>query len=138
VAYLVKFVLAREGFLTEVEAFAPLVELIAANSRLVDLTAGIVFPLLILSVLEFSGKKEHPGYARVQEFAKDFHEQSPAKPSDLPAKMVTVSLVIIAVLMLGLAAFDRAEAPVLGSLAVVLGAIAGIIHWSIKRKSAAT
>ena len=138
VAYLVKFVLAREGFLTEVEAFAPLVELIAANSRLVDLTAGIVFPLLILSVLEFSGKKEHPGYARVQEFAKDFHEQSTAKSSDLPAKMVTVSLVIIAVLMLGLAAFDRAEAPVLGSLAVVLGAIAGIIHWSIKRKSAAT
>lgn len=134
VAYLLKFALAREGFLTEVDSLAPLVDWIAANSRIVDLTAGILFPLLILTVLEFASKKEHPGYARVQEFAKDFHEQPPVKSSTLPARMVAVSLVVVAAVMLVLSVLDPPEAKILGSLAVVLGVLAGIIHWSIKRK----
>lgn len=138
VAYLVKFALAREGILTEVESLQGLVQWIAANSRVVDLTAGIVFPLVLMTTLELLAKKDHPGYARVQEFAKKFHEAPVAKSSTLPAKMVAISLVIIASVMLVLAVLDPNEAKVLGALAVVLGVIAAIIHWSIRRGEKAT
>lgn len=137
VAYLVKFALARGGFLTEVAAFQPLVEWIAANSRVVDLTAGIVFPLVLMTTLELMAKGEHPGFQKVKDFSRSFHEAPPMKSSTLPAKMVAISLVVIAAVMLVLAVLDPNEAKVLGSLALVLGGLACIIHWSIRRKEAA-
>jgi Na+/proline symporter len=133
VAYLVKFALAREGFLTTVDSLQPLVQWIAANSRIVDLTAGIVFPLVLMTTMELMTKHEHPGYAKVQEFSRKFHEEPDLQSSPLPAKMVAISLVIIAAVMLVLAVLDPADANVLGSLAVVLTTISGVIHWSIRR-----
>ncbi|MBT5902161.1 MAG: Na+:solute symporter [Opitutaceae bacterium] len=133
VAYLVKFALAREGFLTTVDSLQPLVQWIAANSRIVDLTAGIVFPLVLMTTMELMTKHEHPGYAKVQEFSRKFHEEPDLQSSPLPAKIVAISLVIIAAVMLVLAVLDPADANVLGSLAVVLTTISGVIHWSIRR-----
>ena len=133
-AYVIKFGLAREGIFTQIEMFQPLVEFIAANSRIVDLTAGILFPLFILTVIELLGKTEHPGWERVEESSRSFHDLPAATSSTLPAKMVAISLTVIAVLMVGLAIFDREEAGILVSLAVVLGLIAGALQYSIRVK----
>ena len=83
--------------------------------------------------MELLTKNEHPGYAKVQEFSRKFNEQPDLQSSPLPAKMVAISLVIIAAVMLVLAVMDPAEAGVLGSLAAVLTTISGIIYWSIRR-----
>jgi len=134
VAYLIKFALARGGFLTEVESLQSLVQWIAANSRIVDLTAGIIFPVALLSCLEFSSKNEHPGWQRVAETSRQFRDLPAVESSSLPVKMVSISLTIIAVLMVVLAVRDREEAVILVSLAAVLAAIAGALYLAMRRK----
>ena len=134
VAYIIKFALARGGFLTEVDAFQPLVQWIAANSRIVDLTAGIIFPLLILTVIEFTGKSEHPGWKRAEASQQSFHDLPAVESSTLPAKMVAISLAIISALMVVLAMLDREEAGVLIGLALVLAGIAGGTQWVVRKK----
>ncbi|GAB5561385.1 MAG: hypothetical protein SynsKO_30320 [Synoicihabitans sp.] len=136
-AYLIKFGLARGGFLTQVDALQPLVLWIAENSRIVDLSAGIIFPLLILIGLELSSKGEHPGWARAEKKAGEFKELPAVISSTLPAKMVMASLGLLAVVMLGLALIDEKEAGILISMSVFLSAVAMLIRYFIRKKEAA-
>jgi SSS family solute:Na+ symporter len=126
-AYLVKFALAREGFLTDVEVLQPIVSWIAANSRIADMLAGIVTPFLILIALEVIEKNEHPGWERVMKAKRVFHEEPVAKTYTLPGKMVAASLAVIALLMGTLSIINREGAGILITLAVVLAAIAGTL-----------
>lgn len=132
-AFLVKFGLSNEGFLTQVELLRPLVELITAKSRIVDLIAGIVLPLIILVTLELRSKGEHPGWQRVMEKKQVFREIPVLKSSNLPGKMVVVSLAVIAVLMLGLSFINREESGLLIVFAIVLSGISGAIYIPIRQ-----
>ncbi len=132
-AFLVKFGLSNEGFLTQVELLRPLVELITANSRIVDLIAGIVLPLIILVTLELRSKGEHPGWQRVMEKKQVFREIPVLKSSNLPGKMVVVSLAVIAALMLGLSFINREESGLLIVFAIVLSGISGAIYIPIRQ-----
>jgi Na+/proline symporter len=132
-AYLVKFALAREGFLTEVEMLQPIVGWIAENGRVADMLAGIVTPFLILIGLELFEKHEHPGWERAQKAKRAFHEEPVAKTYTLPGKMVVISLVVIAVLMGGLSLINREEAGILVTLSIVLVAIAGTMYVFLRR-----
>ncbi len=132
-AYIVKFALARGGFLTEVELLLPVVEWIAANSRIADMLGGIVMPFLILITLELLEKHEYPGWQRAIAAQRAFHETPAVKVYTLPGKMVAVALVLIAVLMSVLSIVNREEAGVMITLAIVLFAIAGIIYALLRR-----
>lgn len=132
-AYLVKFALARGGFLTGVEFLQPIVGWIAENSRVADLLSGIVTPFVILIVWELLVKKENPGWENAQAAKKAFHETPPVKAYTLPGKMVAISLVVIAVLMAGLSIIDHEEAVILITLAVVLLGIAGTLFYFLRR-----
>jgi len=126
-AYLVKFALAREGFLTEVEVLQPVVSWIAAHSRIADLLSGIVTPFLILSILELVQKNEHPGWKRAMKAKRAFHEEPVAKTYTLPGKMVAASLAVIAILMGSLSIINREGAGILVTFAIVLATIAGTL-----------
>jgi SSS family solute:Na+ symporter len=132
-AYIVRFALARGGFLTEVESLQSIVGWIAENSRIADMLAGIVTPFLILIGLELFEKQESPGWERAMSAKRAFHEIPAAKTYTLPGKMVAASLAVIAILMGALSAINREEAGILITLAIVLVAIAGILYWFLKR-----
>ena len=126
-AYLVKFALAGEGFLTDVEVLQSIVSWIAANSRIADLLSGIVTPFLILIALEIVEKKEYPGWKRAMKPKRAFHEEPVDKTYTLPGKMVAASLAVIAILMGALSIINREGAGILIALAIVLAAIAGTL-----------
>ncbi len=132
-AYLVKFALAKEGFLGEVVFLQPIVGWIAENSRIADLLSGIVTPFAILIVWELLAKQESSGWSKVIAARKSFHEAPPAKTYTLPGKMVAISLVVIAALMGGLSIIDHKEAVVLITLSVVLLCIAGVLFIFLRR-----
>lgn len=136
-AYLVKFALAKEGFLAEVGFLQPIVDWIAVNSRIADLLSGIVTPFAILIVWELLAKQESSGWSKVIAARKSFHEAPPAKTYTLPGKMVAISLVVIAALMAGLSIIDHKEAVVLITLAVLLLGIAGILFYFLRRSDKA-
>ena len=134
-AYIIKFGLSvsRDGFLTEVALLRPLVEWIAAHSRIVDLTAGLVFPFIILLCLELFEKHEHAGWQRVMNTQKTFAELPALKSSTLPGKMVAICLTMLAVVMGVLSVINREEAGILVTLSIVLLAIAGTMNVFLRR-----
>ena len=132
-AYLVKFALARNGFLTEVELLQPIVAWIAENGRVADMLAGIVTPFLILIVLELVEKHEYPGWERAQKAKRAFQEQPVLKTYTLPGKMVAISLGVIALFMGSLAIINREEAGILATLSIVLVAIGGTLYFFLRR-----
>ncbi|MDG2168583.1 MAG: hypothetical protein P8L44_11745 [Opitutales bacterium] len=132
-AYLVKFALRGDGFLTGIDLLQPVVVWIAENSRVADLMSGIVVPFLILAVLELIGKHEYPGWERAEKVKRHFEEQPAAQVDTLPGKMVALSLVVVAVVMAGLSLINREEAIMLLTLAVLLLALAGVFrHFLLK------
>ena len=137
-AYIIKFGLSvsRDGFLTEVGFLLPLVEWIAAHSRIVDLTAGLIFPFIILVFLELLEKHEHIGWQRIKETRKAFAELPPLESSTLPGKMVAICLTMLAVVMGVLAAINREEAGILVALALVLAIISGSMYLFLRRADA--
>lgn len=132
-AYIVKFALARGGFLTEIDMLLPIVEWIAANSRIADMLGGIVTPFLILITWELLEKHEYPGWERAMVAQRAFHEAPVLEVFTLPGKMVAIALAVIALLMSALSLIDRDEASVLITLAIVLFVIAGIIYALLRR-----
>jgi len=132
-AYIVKFALRGEGFLTGLEILQPLVLWVAENSRIADMLAGIISPFIILTVLELMAKKKYPGWDRAQEAKKSFHEQPVAQVYTLPGKMVAISLVVIAVLMAGLTIFNGEETAIILTLSLILLVIAGVLFYFLRR-----
>ncbi len=137
-AYIIKFGLSvsRDGFLTEIAMLRPLVEWIAAHSRIVDLTAGLIFPFIILVFLELLEKHEHRGWQRVMNTRKAFAELPALESSTLPGRMVAICLTMLAIVMGVLAVINRAEASILVTLAIVLLAIAGGMFVFLRRVDA--
>ena len=100
---------------------------------IVDLTAGLVFPFVILLCLELFEKHEHAGWQRIVETGKAFAELPPLESSTLPGKMVAICLAMLAVVMGVLAAINREEAGILVALSIVLVAIAGTMYLFLRQ-----
>ena len=135
-AAVVKFGLNNDGFLTGVGFLQPSAEWVGSHSRIADLTTGILVPLILLVILEVVEKHEHPGWQRVMESQQAFHESAALQSSHLPARMVAITLGVIAVMMTILSMINRAEGKILITFAVVLYAIGGTVFLLIRRADA--
>ncbi|MGJ8654609.1 MAG: sodium:solute symporter family transporter [Opitutaceae bacterium] len=135
-AVVVKFGLSPDGFLTGITALQGLTEWVASHQRIADLTAGIMVPFFVLVFLEWIEKYEHPGWQRVLDSAKGFHETEAVQSSTLPAKMVMVTLAAIAAMMLVLAAINREESMILLTFSSILLVVAGVIFAVIRKQDA--
>lgn len=132
-AFLIKFILVKEGVLAGATWVHPLTEWIAANSRITDMLSGIVMPFFILSALELFGKNENPGWERAMQARRIFSETPNMKPSALPGKMVATSLAVIGAIMAILAVLDSHKSAILGVFSVTLLFLAGIIYTLMQR-----
>lgn len=136
-AAVVKFGISNDGFLTGIAFLQPVVDFVNSHMRITDLMVGILVPFFVLAVLELIEKHEHPGWQRVMESKQTFHETEVAQASTLPAKMVTITLMMIAVVMALLAVFDRESGRVLITFALSLFAVAGTILFFIRKSGRA-
>ncbi len=132
-ACVVKFALAGEGFLTNVQFLQPIVAWKEENGRIASMLAGIVTPLLILLVFELCGQNENPGWKRAQKVKSAFREKPAVRTYTLPGKMVAISLVVIALWMGLLASINRQEAGILAFVSAVLIAIGGNLYVFLRR-----
>lgn len=137
-SFLVKFALARNGMLSGFELLQPLISWISDNSRIADILAGIVSPIIILTALELIEKKEYPGWERAMNARRTFHETPDPEPPTLPGKMVAVSLAAIGVMMILLAVIDRNDRGLILIFAVTLLSVAAVIHSCMIRMKRAS
>ncbi len=132
-AVVVKFGLSMDGFLTGIPFFQPLSEWVGAHMRIADLSVGILTPFIVLCILELTEKHEHPGWQRVMNSKNAFQEMPQLKSSTMPAKMVSITLVVIAIMMTILSFINPSEGKVLISFAMVLYAIAGLVAFLLRK-----
>lgn len=134
-AVLVKFGLCQDGFLSGVSLLEPLAQWVQSHLRIADLSVGILTPLIVLIILELLEKKEHPGWQRVQNCQQEFHESPVLESSTMPAKMVAVTLSLIALMMSVLSLLYRDDRRVLVSFALILILIASSVTCLLRKGS---
>lgn len=132
-AVIVKFGLSEAGFLTNISVLQPISDWVTAHQRIADLTSGIMTPLVALAILEVMAKTEHPGWARAMDSMRSFHESRELDSSDMPAKMVAITLAAIGSVMWVLAVFDPTARWTLLGFGAILFAISAVVFFASRR-----
>ncbi len=125
-AYIIKFALVGDGFLTQVELFKPMVNWIADHSRITDMLSGIVVPLIMLLAFEIFSKKENEGWAKALSLKQQFETQKASTASLMPLKMIAITIFIIALAIAILALVNDEHKKLMFSFSTALAVIAYI------------
>ncbi len=133
-AALMKFGFANAGFMTSIVTLKDLSSLIQENMRLADLFSGIVIPILVLLIFELRIKTVHSGYSKVLLSKHNFEETNDVQSSTMPAKMVSSSLGIIAIVMILIAFIDQKNKGLLFMFAAILLFISSMLFYIIRKR----
>jgi len=131
---IVKVGLGEGGWLVT-EGTRSISDWIGANGVTVDLTIGVVVPIIVLFIMQHLTKATAEGWNKVDRLIRET-ESSGAKSeaSDLPAKIVAGCLVACAVLMFSLTALNQQDRLLLGGFGGVLLLIAAVIFAFLQMK----
>jgi len=114
----VNFGFAEGGFFADVSVLTAISEWIQSNLRLVQQLVGVLLPVLILSVLELTGKSIDEGWLRVEKNIPV--TLSTTEASALPARVVAWSMLLLGTLMSVLALVHRESITVLLTFSAVM------------------
>ncbi|WP_298502582.1 hypothetical protein [uncultured Maribacter sp.] len=131
-AYVLKFMLANEGYLTNIDLFNPLVVWISENSRIADMVSGVIGPFTILLLFEFFSKKEDPKWKEVMELRQTFEKEKPLSASLMPLKMLYITISIIAIAIALLALINVEHMQIMFSFSIALAIIAYLAYRYLK------
>lgn len=132
-AYILKFALSNNGFLTEVHVLKPLVNWISENSRIADMASGIIGPILVLVLFEIFSKSEDPKWQNVLATRLRFEKEKTLSVSLMPLKMLTITILIIACVVGGLAFINESHRNVMLVFSAALVGIALVAYKFYKR-----
>jgi len=135
IAVVAKFVLADAGFSASFPAFAEVGAWAKANARTLDIATGVLIPLLLLGLGHFVLQREAPGWHRVQEHARSASSAPVAKASQMPSRIVAVAITLCGIILMALAVLSAEDRSLIGSSAVTLFCIAGLIAYFDYRKN---
>jgi Na+/proline symporter len=137
-AFVVKFGLAEDGFLTGIAMLDPLTKLVQENERVTDLVVGTGVSLVVLLIAEFAAPREAPGWSKVVKHRQAHAQAPPVSPSPIPALISGWTVTGLGVVVGVLAVIERKEAEVLGCFAGVLllvgGGILLLSRWFAGRR----
>ncbi len=100
-------------------------------ARTIEAVLGVVVPVLVLTSIELILKKESPKYIQINEHEED---EEKYEPSLFPAKIMSVSIGALGVIIMLLAATSKTDLKAQWILTFVLFAISGIIFMSVRKK----
>ena len=131
---IVKVGLGEGGWLVT-EGTRSISDWIGANGVTVDLTIGVVVPIIVLLIMQHLTKATAEGWNKVDRLIRET-ESGGAKSvaSDLPAKIVAGCLLACAVLMFTLTALNQQDRLLLGGFGGVLLLIAAVIFAFLQMK----
>ncbi len=130
-AGIVKFGLSTDGFLTGFTFLNPISDWVITNMRISDLTSRILVPFTTLFFLEIFEKEEQSGWERIQTSKQTFYESKAVQSATMPARMVAITLAVIATMMMILAIINQSDATILLGFALTLYLIAVVVYLVI-------
>jgi len=132
--FIIKFGFAESGFLNGISALAPLTELIQAHYRSVEISVGVLVPVITLALLEWRGRGDDEGWRRVHDHAEREKGDCGAASSSLPARAIMWNIGALGVLMLVLAVLSDSSFAILLTFAIVLLMLAGAIFGFLRMR----
>jgi len=135
VGAIVHFGLGRNSFLVDFDLLKPFAKWVQANSSTMKTFTGVVFPVIILLIIQLLSRKPSAGYAKITalEAEEEVLEASGRiKASHLPAIIVAWSIAACGLMMLALTLINDESKLVTGIFASVLFAIAGGISLIVR------
>ena len=129
---IVKMGLSQDGFLIS-ETTQSLADWLNANGKMVDLTIGVIIPIIVLIIMDKSKQSVADGWTKVEDYTKAHKAESKiTEASDLPAKIVSFCLLILALMMFGLVLYNNQDKALLAGFGLVLLIISGTIFSFLK------
>lgn len=131
---LVRFGFTEGGFLTGIGSLGAMSVWIQSHYRVMEIAAGVVLPVVVLTILEWRGPAVSAGWLRVSDRQRSWETGSRTVSSSLPARMVAWNVGVLGLLMLGLAMIQKEERATILVFALALFAIAGCIGLYLWKK----
>ncbi|MEN8830432.1 MAG: Na+:solute symporter [Lentimonas sp.] len=132
---IVRFGFGANGWFSEVEALASLNEWVIANANSLKTFVGVIFPVLVLTILELSARGEDPGWGKIAAFTRQEDEEEHLRPSasnPIAAKVVAWCLAICGVMMFSLILVNDDSHGILAIFGAILFAISGGILFAVR------
>ena len=135
VVLLLRFGLMQGGWFEDAPWGCAIAQWAQANRRISDLLAGIGTPLLVLVVLELTGRRPQAGWLRLSQ-ASDINAQAQRGApvtAILPIQAAAWCMGFLCVLMAGLCSVNPGYWRTLGAASLVLG-LGGLVAWALARQ----
>ena len=128
-------IVLKYGFLTKTGWFIPETPTDFSNwtakySRTMEAVFGVIVPLIVLTIMEFLGSGDSEKYIPIHQITED---DTPIEASLFPAKIMAVSVGILASIVALLAITANTDIKEQWILAAILFVISGLIWLSTKR-----
>jgi SSS family solute:Na+ symporter len=137
---LVKFGIVGNPWMMEFDNLVGIIEYLKANSKNVEVSIGVVMPIVMLILLEWRNRSrvQDPGWANIENqrlsVEKELEESSGSGVFDpMPANIVIASLLICGTAMVFLSLIADSGQGIIVVFAIALFVIAGIIYAGVKR-----
>ena len=138
ISVFLRFGIATSPLILETDWLAPLATYLSKNIKNLEVVVGVILPILMLLALERLKRGKDPGWKVLEDeralLQSSIQESNITASFDsFPARMVMISLLVMAIGMVALGFFVSQGRTVLLSFGVILLLIAGIIHLVISR-----
>jgi Na+/proline symporter len=134
VSAVLTFGLTRDGWFGNIETLATVIDWLQSNSRSMEVVAGVILPVLILSLLEWRSRTESPGWQRITALTIRESDLSLPPPSRLPVLVVAWCVGLSGALIGLLTLLDRQHWRVQLVFAAGMLALAAVVYRRARRK----
>lgn len=132
---IVRFGFGATGWFSEVEALASLNEWVIANANFLKTFVGVIFPVLVLTILELSARGEDSGWGKIAALTRQEDEEEHLRPTasnPIAAKVVAWCLAICGIMMFSLILVNDDSHAILAIFGAILFAISGGILFAVR------
>ncbi|CAA6692421.1 MULTISPECIES: sodium:solute symporter family protein [unclassified Lentimonas] len=131
----VRFGFGATGWFSELEAMASLNEWVMANANFLKTFVGVIFPVLVLAIIEITSRGEDCGWSKIAALTLKEDEGEHLRPSTsnpIAAKVVAWCLAICGVMMFSLILVNEDSHGILAIFGAILFVISGSILYVVR------
>ena len=135
---LIRFGFGADGFLANIPALESLNLWVTSHANFLKTFTGVIFPVAVLAIIEWSSKGEDAGWKIIASLAQQESEeelQHPPQSTPIAAKVVAVCLAICGAMMFALILANDSSHGILAAFGTVLFLISGTIFYFTRGKS---
>lgn len=134
---LVRFGFGDDGLLSGIQSLDGLGAWVQEHSDFLKTFVGVIFPVSVLAVIEFTSRGVHPGWSSIHALAVEGQSEEksqPMKSNPIAAKVVAWCLGLCGAVMFSLMAVNEDSHLILAAFGLVLLFIAAAIFFMIRKQ----